>query len=116
VLVIVAGMKPIQLNVPPSQLATNCTLAVGSRSSVSGDSKSRVVSTNSVPCLLESSSHSCGTVQKAEAVSSKKSVLSAVDVDGENANIAIRADKETTIQCRRAEVVLNMFEPPQLRG
>ena len=45
VLVIVAGtVGAPQLNEEPSgQTARNCTLAVGSASSVSGDSKSRVV-------------------------------------------------------------------------
>src|SRR5918996_6419558 len=55
-----------QLNeVPSGQTAKNCTLVVGSGSSVSGDSKSRVGFTNSVPCTMEPSAHWCGTVQKA---------------------------------------------------
>ena len=51
VLVIVAGaVGAAQLNeVPSSQTARNCTLAVGSGSSVSGASKSRVLLTNRVP-------------------------------------------------------------------
>ena len=44
VLVMVAGTNPTQLNEEPSgQTAWNCTLAVGSASSVSGASKSRVL-------------------------------------------------------------------------
>jgi hypothetical protein len=73
-LVIVAGaVGAAQLNdVPSGQTAWNCTLAVGSGSSLSGDSKSRVLRTNSVACTVEPSSHWCGTAQKASAVSSKK--------------------------------------------
>jgi hypothetical protein len=116
VLVMVAGaVGAAQLNeVPSGQTARNCTRAVGSGSSVSGALKSRVLRTNSVACTIEPSSHSCGTAQKASAVSSKKSDLSA-DTDGENARPAVRADSETTTQ-RRGEVVVNMCEPPQLCG
>ena len=57
--VIVAGITvPTQLNeVPSGQTARNCTLAVGSASSVSGVSKSRVLRTSSVPCTTEPSAH-----------------------------------------------------------
>jgi hypothetical protein len=105
VLVMVAGMMPPQVNeVPSGQTAWNCTLAVGSVSSVSGASKSRVLSTNSVPYTVEPSAHSCGTAQKAEAVSSKKSVLSTIDADGENASIAIRP-----IMRRRSSVAVRKW-------
>src|SRR5918996_3862555 len=71
-----------QLNeVPSGQTAKNCTLVVGSVSSVSGDSKSRVGFTNSVPCTMEPSAHWCGTAQKASAVSSKKMDCSAADAE-----------------------------------
>src|SRR5680860_1110804 len=75
VLVMVAGttLRRPQLTWEPSwQGALYCTLAVGSGSSVSGDSKSRVLRTNRVACTIEPSAHSCGTAQKASAVSSKK--------------------------------------------
>ncbi len=78
-LVMVAGtVGAPQLNeVPSGQTARNWTLTVGSGSSVSGDSKSRVGFTNSVPSATEPSAHSCGTAQKASAVSSKKDDLCA---------------------------------------
>src|SRR5919106_4728249 len=115
VLVMVAGaVGAAQLNeVPSRQTARNCTLAVGSASSVSGASKSRVLRTKSVPCTVEPSAHSCGTAQKASAVSSKKSVLSA-DAEVENASAAPSVASATTTQCRGTEVVLNMFDPPRL--
>jgi hypothetical protein len=72
-----------------------------------------VLNTKSVPCTVEPSAHSCGTAQKAEAVSSKKSDLSA-DADVENARTVVSATSATTTQRGRAEVVLNMFEPPRL--
>lgn len=88
--VMVAGaVGAVQLNeVPSGQTAWNCTLDVGSGSSVSGDSKSRVLSTNSLPCTVEPSAHSWATAQKAEANSSKKSSLSA-DADVEDAKTAV---------------------------
>src|SRR5919106_58767 len=112
VLVIVAGaVGAAQLNeVPSGQTARNCTRAVGSGSSVSGASKSRVLRTNSVPCTVEPSAHSCGTAQKASAVSSKKNDLTA-DADAENARTAVSAASATATQRRRAEVVSSMFEP-----
>ena len=102
-LVIVAGaVGAAQLNERPSgQTARNWTLTVGSGSSVSGDSKSRVLSTSSVPCTVEPSAHSCGTAQKAEAVSSKKSDLTA---DAAVANVRATASA--------ASVVLNMCNLP----
>jgi hypothetical protein len=69
-----------------------------------------VLSTNSVPCTVEPSAHSCGTAQKAEAVSSKKSSLSA-DAAVENARPAISAATATTPERRRAEVVFTMSNP-----
>jgi hypothetical protein len=103
VLVIVAGaVGAAQLNeVPSGQTARNCTLAVGSGSSVSGASKSRVLNTSSVPCTVEPSEHKCGTAQNAEAVSSKNSDRSA-DADVENAKAAVRA-ASATAQRRRAD-------------
>ena len=67
VLVMIAGAAAApQLNeVPGGQTARNCSLTVGSGSSVSGDSKSRVLCTNSVPCTIEPSAHVWGTAQKA---------------------------------------------------
>jgi hypothetical protein len=53
---------------------------------------------------VEPSAHSCGTAQKAEAVSSKKSVLSTIDADGENASIAIRP-----IMRRRSSVAVRKW-------
>jgi hypothetical protein len=115
VLVMVAGaVGAAQLNdVPSGQTAWNCTRAVGSVSSVSGDSKSRVLSTNSVACTIEPSAHSCGTAQNAEALSSKKSSRSA-DADVENPSAAVSATSPAAAQRRRAEVVANMVEPPRL--
>jgi hypothetical protein len=84
---------------------------VGSGSSVSGDSKSRVVNTNSVPCTVEPSAHSCGTAQKAEAVSSKKSDLTA-DADVENARTAVSAARPATIQRRHVEAGLSILNLP----
>jgi hypothetical protein len=108
VLVIVAGaVGAAQLNeVPSGQTARNCTLAVGSGSSVSGASKSRVLNTSSVPCTVEPSAHKCGTAQNADAVSSKNSDRSA-DADVENAKAAVRA-ASATAQRRRADVEVNM--------
>jgi hypothetical protein len=99
VLVIVAGAAgAAQLNeLPSGQTARNCTLAVGSESSVSGASKSRVLRTNSVACTVVPSAQSCGTAQKASAVSSKKSSLSA-DADVENARTAVVAATAATTQ------------------
>src|SRR5262245_27884584 len=59
VLMIVAGtVGAPQVNEnPPGQIAWNCSLAVGSGSSVSGASKSRVVCTNSVPGTVVPSPH-----------------------------------------------------------
>ena len=61
VLVIVAGaVGAAQLKeVPSGQNARNCTLAVGSESSLSGALKSRVLRTSSVACTVEQSAHVC---------------------------------------------------------
>ena len=112
-LVIVAGtVGAPQLNeVPSGQMARNCSLAVGSASSVSGASKSRVVCTSRVPCTTEPSAHVCGGAQNAPAVSSKKSVRVAY-ADAESARTAVRAATATTAHRRRAEVASNMSTSP----
>src|ERR671918_552049 len=96
VLVMVAGADgAAQLNdVPSGQTARYCTLAVGSASSVSGDSKSRVLRTNSVACTVEPSAHSCGTAQKASAVSSKKYDCSPADAEVGTVSTANTASSE----------------------
>jgi hypothetical protein len=82
VLVMVAGRMPPQLNeMPPGQSAWYCTLTVGSLSSVSGVSKSRVLCTSRVPGTTDPSAHVCGAAQKACAVSSKKTVVWAAAAD-----------------------------------
>ncbi len=106
-LVIVAGAAgAAQLNeVPSGQTARNCTLAVGSGSSVSGALKSRVLRTSSVPCTVEPSAHACGTAQNASAVSSKKSSRSAA-AGTTNAMDAANAASTTTSRRTRLEDAL----------
>src|SRR5688572_684096 len=72
VLVMVDGAPATaQLNEEPSgQTARNCTRVVGSVSSVSGCSKSRVLRTRSVPSTTAPSAQVCGTDQNASPVSS----------------------------------------------
>ena len=94
--VIVAGAaNAAQLNeVPSGQTARYCTLAVPSPP-CRARRTSRVLRTSSVACTVEPSAHGCGTAQKASAVSSKKSSLSAVAV-ATNAVDAANAASTTT--------------------
>ena len=108
--IVAAAPGAAQLNeVPSGQTARNCTLAVGSESSVSGASKSRVLRTNSVPSTVEPSAHSCGTAQNASAVSSKKSSGSAAAVV-EKTRAVVRLARATTRPRLRVRVVPDMID------
>jgi hypothetical protein len=100
-----------QLNeVPSGQTARYWTLVVGSRSSLSGALKSRVLRTRRVAVTVEPSAHWCGTAQNASAVSSKNNERSA-DADVEDASAASRAANPMTTLRRHAAVVFIRASP-----
>ena len=88
-----------------TESARNWILAVGFRSSVSGDWKKRVVSTSRVPSTIVPSSHSQGADQNAEAVSSKVVSFTA-DAGVDTVTSADTAPTSTTTEHHRAEVAI----------